>query len=37
LANKERGFELLKNVIDQLKDVAVVEKEPFFQGKGLNV
>ncbi|HOC52670.1 MAG TPA: translation initiation factor IF-3 [Caldisericia bacterium] len=33
LANKERGFELLKNVIDQLKDVAVVEKEPFFQGK----
>ncbi|HOK17870.1 MAG TPA: translation initiation factor IF-3 [Caldisericia bacterium] len=33
LVNKEKGFELLRSVINQLKDVGVVEREPFFQGK----
>jgi translation initiation factor IF-3 len=33
LSNKERGFELVRNIINQLTEVGVIEKEPFFQGK----
>ncbi|MGQ9844823.1 MAG: translation initiation factor IF-3 [Caldisericia bacterium] len=35
LSNKEIGFELMKNVINQLSEVGFIEKEPFFQGKRL--
>lgn len=33
MSNKEKGFELVRNVISQLSEVGVIEKEPFFQGK----
>ncbi|MGC9089489.1 MAG: translation initiation factor IF-3 [Caldisericia bacterium] len=33
LSNKERGFELIKKVLNELSEVGVIEKEPFFQGK----
>lgn len=37
LVNKEKGFELLRSVINQLNDVGIVERSsPFSVAKGLN-
>lgn len=33
MANKDKGFDLIKEIIKELTSVGFVEKEPFFQGK----